>query len=76
MAKLLRIPDRLERKFQSVCTCLCASKKRISCSAIMAAREKSTTVTFKHFESAIDRVIAGAEKKTNVLQSGLVIRVN
>ena len=42
----------------------------------MAAREKSTTVTFKHFESAIDRVIAGAEKKTNVLQSGLVIRVN
>ena len=39
-------------------------------SAIMAARDKSTTVTFRHFESALERFIVGAEKKTNVLQPG------
>ena len=36
--------------------------------ALIAARDNSETVVMKHFESAIDRVIAGMEKKTNVMQ--------
>lgn len=35
--------------------------------ALIAARNSSTSVVMKHFEQAIDRVIAGMEKKTNVL---------
>ena len=36
--------------------------------ALIAARELSDTIVHKHFESAIERVVAGLEKKTNVLQ--------
>lgn len=36
--------------------------------ALIAARDNSDTVVMKHFEQAIDRVIAGMEKKTNVMQ--------
>jgi len=36
--------------------------------ALIAARELSTSIVHKHFESAIERVVAGLEKKTNVLQ--------
>jgi len=36
--------------------------------ALIAARELGDSITLKHFESAIERVIAGMEKKTQVLQ--------
>lgn len=36
--------------------------------ALIAARELATSIVHKHFESAIERVIAGLEKKTQVLQ--------
>merc|ERR1719391_1941742 len=36
--------------------------------ALIAARELSQNIILKHFESAIERVVAGMEKKTNVLQ--------
>lgn len=36
--------------------------------ALIAARDLSDSITSKHFESAIERVIAGMEKKTQVLQ--------
>lgn len=36
--------------------------------ALIAARDNSETVVMKHFEKAIDRVIAGMEKKTNLMQ--------
>ena len=36
--------------------------------ALIAARELSSAIIHKHFESAIERVVAGLEKKTNVLQ--------
>lgn len=36
--------------------------------ALIAARDSSDSVVMKHFEQAIDRVIAGMEKKTNVMQ--------
>ncbi len=36
--------------------------------ALIAARELSESISLKHFESAIERVIAGMEKKTQVLQ--------
>merc|ERR1711936_586565 len=36
--------------------------------ALIAARELSTSIVHKHFEAAIERVVAGLEKKTNVLQ--------
>lgn len=36
--------------------------------ALIAARDLSENISFKHFESAIERVIAGMEKKTQVLQ--------
>uniref|UniRef100_A0A6G1SJT2 AFG3-like protein 2 n=1 Tax=Aceria tosichella TaxID=561515 RepID=A0A6G1SJT2_9ACAR len=36
--------------------------------ALIAARDNSDSVVMKHFEKAIDRVIAGMEKKTNVMQ--------
>jgi ATP-dependent Zn protease len=39
-------------------------------SALIAARELSTSIVHKHFEAAIERVVAGLEKKTNVLQPG------
>lgn len=35
--------------------------------ALIAARFSSESITMKHFEQAIDRCIAGMEKKTNVL---------
>ena len=36
--------------------------------ALIAARELSVSIVHKHFEAAIERVVAGLEKKTNVLQ--------
>lgn len=36
--------------------------------ALIAARGAETSINLKHFESAIERVVAGMEKKTNVLQ--------
>ncbi|KAM8892460.1 mitochondrial inner membrane m-AAA protease component AFG3L1 [Spinachia spinachia] len=38
--------------------------------ALIAARHLSASVNGKHFEQAIDRVIGGLEKKTQVLQAG------
>jgi AFG3 family protein len=35
--------------------------------ALIAARDMNTSIILKHFEQAIERVIAGMEKKTNVL---------
>lgn len=36
--------------------------------ALIAARELAPSIVLKHFEAAIERVVAGMEKKTNVLQ--------
>ncbi|XP_054274278.1 AFG3-like protein 2 [Macrosteles quadrilineatus] len=36
--------------------------------ALIAARDLQSTIYLKHFEQAIERVVAGMEKKTNVLQ--------
>ncbi|XP_053594761.1 AFG3-like protein 2 [Microplitis demolitor] len=36
--------------------------------ALIAARDMSNNIEWKNFEAAIDRVVAGMEKKTNVLQ--------
>lgn len=36
--------------------------------ALIAARDAETDIVLKHFEAAIERVVAGMEKKTNVLQ--------
>ncbi|KAK9499957.1 hypothetical protein O3M35_002889 [Rhynocoris fuscipes] len=36
--------------------------------ALIAARDLNNTIILKHFEQAIERVVAGMEKKTNVLQ--------
>lgn len=36
--------------------------------ALIAARDSNESINLKHFEQAIERVIAGMEKKTNVLQ--------
>ena len=36
--------------------------------ALIAARDLCQDITMKHFEQAIERVVAGMEKKTNVLQ--------
>jgi len=36
--------------------------------ALIAARELADSIVHKHFEAAIERVVAGLEKKTNVLQ--------
>jgi AFG3 family protein len=36
--------------------------------ALIAARDSSESIVLKHFEAAIERVIAGMEKKTQVLQ--------
>lgn len=35
--------------------------------ALIAARDLNESITMKHFEQAIERVVAGMEKKTNVL---------
>lgn len=36
--------------------------------ALIAARDLNDSINLKHFEQAIERVVAGMEKKTNVLQ--------
>ena len=36
--------------------------------ALIAARDKKENIDLKNFEQAIERVVAGMEKKTNVLQ--------
>lgn len=35
---------------------------------MIAARDAQKDIILKHFEAAIERVVAGMEKKTNVLQ--------
>jgi len=36
--------------------------------ALIAARDLNETIHLRHFEQAIERVVAGMEKKSNVLQ--------
>lgn len=36
--------------------------------ALIAARDLNNSINMKNFEQAIERVVAGMEKKTNVLQ--------
>ena len=36
--------------------------------ALIAARSANESIEMNHFEAAIERVVAGMEKKTNVLQ--------
>jgi len=36
--------------------------------ALIAARDLNTSILMQHFEQAIERVVAGLEKKTQVLQ--------
>ncbi len=36
--------------------------------ALIAARDLNASIALKHFEQAIERVVAGMEKKSNVLQ--------
>ena len=36
--------------------------------ALIAARDLSESIVLKHFEAAIERVVAGMEKKTQVVQ--------
>jgi AFG3 family protein len=36
--------------------------------ALIAARDLNESIELKHFEQAIERVVAGMEKKSNVLQ--------
>lgn len=36
--------------------------------ALIAARDLNETILMKHFDQAIERVVAGLEKKTQVLQ--------
>jgi AFG3 family protein len=36
--------------------------------ALVAARDAGTEITLKNFEQAIERVVAGMEKKSQVLQ--------
>lgn len=36
--------------------------------ALIAARDMNESITMKNFEAAIERVVAGMEKKTQVLQ--------
>ena len=38
--------------------------------ALIAARELAPSIIKKHFDAAIERVVAGLEKKTQVLQVG------
>ena len=37
--------------------------------ALIAARDLSESIVLKHFEAAIERVVAGMEKKTQVVAS-------
>lgn len=37
--------------------------------ALIAARDLADSITIKHFEQAIERVVAGMEKKSRVLQA-------
>lgn len=37
--------------------------------ALIAARDLSSSISIQHFEQAIERVVAGMEKKSRVLQA-------
>lgn len=37
--------------------------------ALIAARDLASSISMKHFEQAIERVVAGMEKKSRVLQA-------
>ena len=41
--------------------------------ALIAARDLSESIVLKHFEAAIERVVAGMEKKTQVVQNSDIL---
>ena len=41
--------------------------------ALIAARDLSESIVLKHFEAAIERVVAGMEKKTQVVQKSDIL---
>ncbi|KAI9004102.1 peptidase family M41-domain-containing protein [Gaertneriomyces semiglobifer] len=61
--------DRLARKLAALTPGFSGADVHNVCNeaALIAARQLSDTVTEKHFEAAIERVIAGLEKKSRVL---------
>ena len=41
--------------------------------ALIAARDLSESIVLKHFEAAIERVVAGMEKKTQAMQKSDIL---
>ncbi|XP_029035220.1 AFG3-like protein 2 [Osmia bicornis bicornis] len=62
--------DQLARKMASLTPGFTGADIANVCNeaALIAARDLNDNIQIKHFEQAIERVIAGMEKKTNVLQ--------
>lgn len=62
--------DQLSRKMASLTPGFTGADIANVCNeaALIAARDLNDNIHLKHFEQAIERVIAGMEKKTNVLQ--------
>ncbi|XP_017788188.1 PREDICTED: AFG3-like protein 2 [Habropoda laboriosa] len=62
--------DQLSRKMASLTPGFTGADIANVCNeaALIAARDLNDNIYLKHFEQAIERVIAGMEKKTNVLQ--------
>ncbi|XP_012150885.1 AFG3 like matrix AAA peptidase subunit 2 [Megachile rotundata] len=62
--------DQLARKMASLTPGFTGADIANVCNeaALIAARDLNDNIQLKHFEQAIERVIAGMEKKTNVLQ--------
>ncbi|XP_003487066.1 AFG3-like protein 2 [Bombus impatiens] len=68
--KITMDKDELARKMASLTPGFTGADIANVCNeaALIAARDLSDNIYSKHFEQAIERVIAGMEKKTNVLQ--------
>ncbi|XP_068966257.1 mitochondrial inner membrane m-AAA protease component AFG3L2 [Bombus flavifrons] len=68
--KITMDKDQLARKMASLTPGFTGADIANVCNeaALIAARDLSDNIYLKHFEQAIERVIAGMEKKTNVLQ--------
>ncbi|XP_043249021.1 AFG3-like protein 2 [Colletes gigas] len=62
--------DQLARKMASLTPGFTGADIANVCNeaALIAARDMNDNILLKHFEQAIERVVAGMEKKTNVLQ--------
>ena len=62
--------DQLARKMASLTPGFTGADIANVCNeaALIAARDMNDNIQLKHFEQAIERVVAGMEKKTNVLQ--------